>query len=242
MSVFLDESRDVMVVCHNGHVLTDRLRDYPELQSSRCEKCGAPSLCRCPTCGLGLPGATPSSGLVTVGQRQPPRYCSACGAAFPWVKKFTAPPGELLASLEKLLRRLPRTVRELKLQAGARPPFRLDEERDLEYLLRAVLPLCCDEVRLLGRTPAYSDVPRTDFLLMPDRIAVTSKLVASVDGVVALADQVREDVSHYARQHECKRLVVFVLDLQGLLHEPEQLEMQWSAHDDGIDVRCVIAR
>jgi hypothetical protein len=242
MSASLDEPRDVMMVCTNGHVVTDRLRTQPDQSRTHCARCGAPTLFRCMTCGLELPGATATSGLVTVGKRQPPGYCSACGAAFPWAKRLTPLPAPLLPALETLLRRLPRTVRELKLQSGSRPAFRLDDERDLEFLLRALLPLCCDDVRLHGRTPAYSNFSRTDFLLMPDRIALTIKLVGAADCEDQLLTQVREDVSHYGHLKACRVLVVLVYDAQGLLVEPERLETAWSGPEEGFALRCLVAR
>src|SRR5436305_11091551 len=114
--------RDVMQVCRNGHVITDRLRGSPDSAAERCDRCGAATLDRCPTCGWVLPGSAPPPGLVPVGRRQPPAYCCVCGAAFPWTRRPTpAPPA--LAILETLLRRLPRAVRQLRSRHGTRPPF-----------------------------------------------------------------------------------------------------------------------
>ena len=56
-------AQDVMQVCLNGHVITDRLRGRPEHALSRCDRCGAPTLYRCPTCGRELPGARGVPGL-----------------------------------------------------------------------------------------------------------------------------------------------------------------------------------
>ena len=43
----------------------------------------------------------------------------------------------------------------------------------LDDLMRAVLPLHFDDVRPQGRTPHYAAGTRTDFLLAPERVAVT---------------------------------------------------------------------
>jgi hypothetical protein len=243
MSAITDASRDVLLVCANGHVLTDRLRAQPDQQRGHCDRCGAPTLSRCRTCGAELPGAPAVLGLEPVGRGSPPRYCSACGAAFPWTKTARpVPPGTTLAALEHLLRRLPRTIRELRLQAKIRPPFRLDDERDLEYLLRALLPLCCDDVRLHGRTPRYALFARTDFVLMPAQIALTVKLVTGRGGEQRLHEQVTEDADYYSRQANCRVLIVLVYDAPALLPCPEDFERQLSASGDGVEVRCVVAR
>src|ERR1700751_51662 len=94
--------QDVMQVCRNGHVITDLLQTYPDRGLSHCDRCGAATLDRCPTCGLEIPGAVP------VARSQPPEFCSGCGAPFPWSPK--SEPGvaaDPLAALERLLRRLP---------------------------------------------------------------------------------------------------------------------------------------
>ncbi len=238
----VDEGRDIMLVCDNGHVVTDRAREQPELLGSRCPRCGAGTLSRCQTCGTELPGAAGLPGLSTVGTREPPGFCSTCGAAFPWSKRLALPPGDLLPAVEKLLRRLPRTVRELRMQAGSRPPFRIEDERDLEYLLRAVLPLCCDDVRIHGRTPGYSHVNRSDFLLMPERFGVTAKLVTRTGAEPVLQEQLGEDLRYHEREKACRLLFVLVLDMQSLLTEPEHLEALWSGATEGLKWRCVVAR
>ena len=99
---------DVMQVCRNGHVITDLLHAFPERGRSHCDRCGADTLERCPTCGQELPGAVYVPGLVPVGSRRPPQFCATCGASFPWTERapFSSPSGPL-RQLETLLRRLP---------------------------------------------------------------------------------------------------------------------------------------
>src|ERR1700722_9412525 len=78
---------DVMQVCRNGHVITDRLRGDPESGRSHCDRCGAATLDRCLTCGEQLPGAVEVPGLAPIGAWPTPRYCLVCGAPFPWVRR-----------------------------------------------------------------------------------------------------------------------------------------------------------
>ncbi len=168
---------DVMQVCLNGHVITDLAGAHPERRRTACARCGAATIDRCPTCGTALPGAVLVPGLAPVGTRRPPRCCSVCGAALPWNRRATTTTGPAAAAeLERLLRRLPRTVRELRWRQGDRPPFRVEDETDLEDLLRAILPLHFDAVRPERRTPHYAAGGRTDFLLAAERIAVAVKL------------------------------------------------------------------
>lgn len=73
-----------MLVCENGHVLTDSLEISSD-DSAYCSKCGAKTLTRCPSCGAKIRGDIRDSGVVMIGYTTPaPKYCPECGAPFPW--------------------------------------------------------------------------------------------------------------------------------------------------------------
>ena len=178
---------DVMLVCRNGHVITDRLRSNPESDVVHCDRCGgATTLDRCPTCGHALPGRLPVPGLLPVGRPRPPAYCSLCGARLSRGPAAPRPPAPPVSALETMLHgcrawstncsRLPRRDAPLPgrrpVRPGRRPPR------------RALLPLQFDAVRprrphadLRGgdahRLPA--DVPRRrDATLALDRAKWTT--------------------------------------------------------------------
>lgn len=234
-----DTCRDVMQVCLNGHVMTDLLGTQPEQGRSYCDRCGAPTLSRCPTCGAALPGATPLPGLAPMGVRAAPRHCADCGAALPWTARAHAAPPATFAALEPLLRRVPRLARQLRERHGTRPAFRLEDVHDLADLLRAALHLSFDDVRRQARTPSYAADTRTDFLVGPERIAVTAKLAGDP---MQLADEIRIDVADYETQGDCGGLVVLIYDAAQRLHEPDRLEAEWGRAETTLSVRCVVAR
>jgi hypothetical protein len=150
-------------------------------------------------------------------------------------------PSNSLASLERLLRRLPRVIRQLRSRHGNRPPFQVADERDLEDLLRALLPIYFDDVRPESRTPGYAPGNRTDFRLKPEGIVLTIKRAPSRDCEKQLGEQLQEDVIHYEREGTCKTLVGFIHDPEGFLREPASLELMWSKPQDRLELRCVIA-
>jgi hypothetical protein len=233
---------DAMLVCRNGHVLTDFARSYPDRTLAHCDRCGAETLDRCRTCGQELRGAVAVPGLVPLGQLQPPNYCAGCGARFPWAEPRMSPADAgALATLEDLLRHLPCCIRQLRSRHGVRPPFRVEDEHDLEDLLRALLPLHFDPVRPLSRTPRYALDTRTDFLLPSAGIALAVKRTSLEVREGQLHNQLQEDVAFYERQQPCLTLVGFVYDPQQRLPDPRQCERAWSAGSEELDVRCVIA-
>jgi hypothetical protein len=226
--------QDVMQVCRNGHVITDLLRTFPERAVTHCDRCGAVTMECCPTCGHELPGAIVVPGLHPVGARPAPHYCERCGAAFPWTRQRHPPKRESLTILENLLRRLPHVTRQLRVRHGNRPPFRVTDERDLEDLLRSLLPLHFDDIRPECRTPGYATGTRTDFLLAPESIALTIKWAQP-----RILEHVPEDVAYYQRERKCRTLVVFVYDPESSLREP-CLPQRCSENGEELEVRCVI--
>jgi hypothetical protein len=135
---------------------------------------------------------------------------------------------------------MPRVVRQLRARQGDRPPFRVEDEKDLEDLLRALLPLHFDDIRPESRTPRYAPDTRTDFLLAAERTAVTAKYVRGGVREPQLAEQLREDADYW-RTRGCRTLVGFVYDPEGLLREPAVLETAWSVREEELEVRAVIA-
>jgi hypothetical protein len=241
MNTIAEGVQDVMQVCRNGHVITDLLRTCPERGLAHCDRCGAATIDHCPTCGRELPGALAVPGLQPIGFRQPPCYCSICGAAFPWTKQNRPPKIEPLAILESMLRRLPLVIRQLRARHGDRPPFRIVDERDLEDLLRALLPLHFDDIRPECRTPRYSSVTRTDFLLAKEGIAITVKWVSQDVRVSQLAEQLQEDEAYYRRERKCRVLIGLVYDPEMRVPEPLRLETACSGTENEMQVRCVVA-
>jgi hypothetical protein len=241
-----DERRDVMLVCRNGHVITDLLQTYPERALAHCDRCGATTLDRCPTCGQRFLGATHVPGLNVLGTMAAPDNCFFCGAAMPWVGRApSAAAPTPLSLLETLLRRLPRTIRQLRTRYADRPPFRARDEHDLEDLLRAVLPLHFDAICLESRTPAYAPCTRTDFRLGEEEgnlpVALTAKVMNRENGEVGLGEQWQQDVAYYARVRDCRTLVGFVYDPEGLIREPGKFEALWGGRGGELQCRCVVA-
>jgi len=167
--------------------------------------------------------------------RQPPSYCPTCGAAFPWTKQRRPPKTETLAVLETMLRRLPRVIRQLRVRHGDRPPFRVVDEKDLEDLLRSLLPLHFDDIRPECRTPRYAADTRTDFLLAVERTAITVKLARP-----RILEQFAEDVAYYRRERKCGMLVVFVYDPEASLRELCVPQATGTEDGEEPEVRCVV--
>ena len=241
---------DVLQICRNGHLVTDRLRSCPEDSRPYCDRCGAPTMFACSTCGKDIAG----SGLTLSGRQGPPHACAHCGAIFPWSQRaagltpavrtagINAPArSDERFPLETLLRRLPLVIRQLRDRRPNRPAFRVQDDHDLEDLLRSILPLVAHEVWPRLRTPAYSACSRTDFLLPKERVVVTSRLVGAEHRNDLLDRQLAEDAAVYAEEVQCETLWFFLYDPERRLRDAAELERRWSSLESRPIVRCVIS-
>lgn len=227
--------RDLMLVCRNGHVITDRLKARPDLRLLRCDRCGADTLDRCETCGDLFGGANPVP-FHPVATRRAPSVCTTCGATFPWTKPEVSPDIGPLERLEQLLRRLPLVARELGRRE--RSPLTIRDERDLDDLVRALLPILFDDVRPEARTPSYSPRTRTVFFLPAIEAIVVLHLIAPGIDEKEMERRRSEDVEQFRMR--CQTLVLFVHDPERRLPNSERLEAVWSREEGKLAVRCVI--
>lgn len=227
-------ARDRMLVCRNGHIITDRLAARPDLRLPRCDRCGAGTIDRCDTCGHLVAGAQDAHGLDPIGPRAP-AVCATCGASFPWARPAAPPDDGPLGKLEHLLRRLPRVARELRLRPGSGLDVR--EERDLDDLVRALLPIHFDDVRPEARTPRYAPGTRTAFRLPEVETVVVAHLAGPRVGEAELDRRRAEDVDQY--RGRCRTLVFFVFDPERRL--PDRVEAAWGRPAEDLEVRCVVA-
>jgi hypothetical protein len=226
-------TRDVMLVCRNGHVVTDRLRARPDLRHIRCDVCGTDTLERCPTCDRELPGAPLLDGPGPVGAWPAPDACPGCGATFPWSDPGPAQ-DKPLARLEHLLRRLPRVARHLRPRFGD-----VADDRDLSDLLRGLLPAAFDHVYPTARTPRYSPTTRIDFRLGPDRLAVVGHRIVREIGELEFLKRLEEDAREF-EAWDVETLVVFGYDPDARLPDPRRVENVGTREEGGMRVRCVI--
>ncbi len=113
------------------------------------------------------------------------------------------------------------------------PPFRVECERDLEDLLRSLLLLHFDDIRLESRLPTYSPGNRSDVLLAKERIAITVKIAGRGVDEMGLAQQWKEDVAYYSRWDGWPTVVGFIYDPEGVIRNPGAVEAMMSECGEG---------
>lgn len=75
---------DGMQVCVNGHRITAYATSQPEHCQNHCATCGARTITACESCNTPMRGHYHVDGVISLANTPVPKYCIACGQAFPW--------------------------------------------------------------------------------------------------------------------------------------------------------------
>jgi hypothetical protein len=153
----------------------------------------------------------------------------------------TEPAGDPLDRVLAILDRFPAAVRELAhRQPSPRVAVTLDDEYDLQYVLRALLAVDFEDVRAEDPVPSRAGAPsRVDFLLKTERIVIEAKFARKDHLDKRIGEELAADVTRYRGHPDCGALVFFIYDPGGLLRRRAELERDFVA-TQGMAVRVVI--
>ncbi len=144
--------------------------------------------------------------------------------------------------LERLCSRFPLVAEQLQSRHADRSTIHVQDEYDVEDLLRALLTLEHDDIRPETSAPGYAGGrPRTAFLLKLERIVIEVKVAGGGFGVDELERQVSVDIQAHQQHPDCRTLVCFVYDPERRLAKPHEIEDALSGERDGLRVRVLIA-
>ncbi len=86
-------------ICLKGHVINDSVKEFPEHNKKFCDKCGSPTITRCPKCNTEIQGTFHEEDTFDINYKAP-SFCHNCGAAFPWTEAKIKAAHEFAHSLE----------------------------------------------------------------------------------------------------------------------------------------------
>jgi hypothetical protein len=131
-------------------------------------------------------------------------------------------PLELVATI---CERFQLVVRQLRERHAKRVTLEIHDEYDVQDLMHALLRLHFDDVREEEWTPSYAGgAARMDFLLKEEEIVIEAKMTRSKRGTKEIADELIIDAARYKEHKDCKTLVCFVYDPDGVIKNPRGLE------------------
>ena len=141
-----------------------------------------------------------------------------------------------------LCRRFPAFIRELGTRHNQRDPFEVNDEYDVQDLLRAVLRVHFSDVRPEEWNPSYGDTQsRSDFLLKPERVVIETKMTRPGLGQRQVVEQLAIDKAKYQGHPDCETLICFVYDPGLLLRNPVAIESDLSGRAGGLRTLVVVS-
>jgi hypothetical protein len=81
-----DRWYDAAQVCQSGHVITAYVKASPHKMTKFCNRCGEPTMTKCPHCEIEIRGAYHSNVAVADVEFKAPAFCHACGKPYPWTE------------------------------------------------------------------------------------------------------------------------------------------------------------
>lgn len=145
---------------------------------------------------------------------------------------------DTLYTVRLLAQRFNKVARQLRKRHTSRETLKIEDEYDVQDLLRALLQIFFDDVRPEEWTPSYAGKSaRMDFLIKDEKAAIEVKKTRKGLEEKEIGDQLIIDIERYrnARQ-ECELLFCFVYDPQERIGNPIGLETDLSKKYGDLEV------
>lgn len=144
--------------------------------------------------------------------------------------------------MERTFTRFHSIVKSLEKRSRDRDPWKISDEYDLQYLVRAILHARFDDVRE-EHTPSFTVLSnRMDFIIKVEGIVIETKMTREKLDDKVLSEQLIKDIVIYKGHQECKTLFFFIYDPGGKIIHPNSVKHDLENVDfSGLKVRVIIA-
>jgi hypothetical protein len=143
--------------------------------------------------------------------------------------------------LECICERFHAVARQLRHRYNGRPSLDVNDEYDVQDLIHALLLLDFEDIRAEEWTPSYAGAcSRMDFLLKREKIVIEVKRTRKGLAGKEIGDQLLVDCQRYKGHPDCKMLVCFVYDPEGLIANPRGLETDLSTAGDELPLKVFV--
>ncbi len=157
------------------------------------------------------------------------------------VARKSDPLESALKRVRSLLSRFHAIARLLRQRHDSRPTLEVEDEYDVQDLLRALLSLNFDDIRPEEGTPSHAGgASRADFLLKREKVVIEVKKTRKGLTAKKIGEELLVDRERYAKMRDCKALVCFVYDPDSHLVNPKSLQADLSGTKDGIRVEVIV--
>lgn len=238
---------DIQQVCLNGHQITANYYRSPKFRRKFCPKCGAETIYKCPSCNHEIQGKYHVEGFIDIGSRTDvPTHCANCGSTFPWTAAKTklaskSAENDYFGLVEQICSRFHLVAKQMKTRHADRESLHVNDEYDAQDLLHSLLRIYFDDIRPEEWTPSYAGgCSRVDFLLKDEKIIIEVKKTRQTLKAKIVGEELIVDSQRYRTHPDCKRLLCFVYDPEGLISNPRGLENDLNKKEDDFEIKVLI--
>jgi hypothetical protein len=130
---------------------------------------------------------------------------------------------------------------QLQNRHDKRTPHVINDEYDVQDLFHALLRVFFDDVRPEEWTPSYAGKSsRMDLLIKREQIVVEVKKGRAGLGAGEVGSELIEDIHRYRQHPDCRTLVCFVYDPEGLIVNPCGLEDDLTREEGNLSVVVIV--
>lgn len=144
--------------------------------------------------------------------------------------------------IENLFHKFHSTVKEITQRHDGRATLMINDEYDVQDLLRGLLRLHFDDIRDEEWTPSYAGASaRMDFLLKNEKLVVEVKMIRKGLGQKKVREQLIIDKAYYKEHKDCKTLYCFVYDPEEKIRNPRGFERDLSDKVGSLETKVFVA-
>ena len=115
--------------------------------------------------------------------------------------------------------------RQMRSRYDNRSTLEINDEYDVQDLFHSLLTLYFDDIRREESNPSYAGAnSRSDFLLKSEQTIIEIKKTRQGLNSKKLGEELTLDIQKYQSHPDCKILVCFVYDPEGIINNPRGLE------------------
>jgi hypothetical protein len=127
--------------------------------------------------------------------------------------------------VESLIGKFHTVAVEINCRYDSRASLAINDEYDVQDLLRGLLKIYFDDIRDEEWTPSYGgSCARIDILLQNEEIAIETKMMRKSLTRKKVRDELIIDKVHYQKHPRCKKLYCVIYDPQAKLKNPDGFE------------------
>lgn len=150
--------------------------------------------------------------------------------------------GNTLQEICRICLRFSNVIRCIRKRYANRQPITVNDEYDVQYLLKILLSVSFDDIRSEETAPSYGgSSSRIDFLLKNEGIAIETKMTRENLTDKEISKQLIQDIAQYQSHPDVNSLVCFIYDSERLIENPSGIIRDLESHSgENLIVKVII--